>query len=94
MVKFFDRDVYTKEEWLDLMGEHLSGTCMNSVREIFSDEDYLVGINYFEITEDEFEKYLVDQGIYECNSCGWWTYAGEGDGTYCDDCVDDENEEE
>lgn len=94
MVKFFDNDIKTEGEWLDLMGDDLAGSCMNTVSGVMHDEHYLPGIEFWSITEEDFERYLVDEGIYECNQCGWWTYPGEGDGTYCDDCHEDNAEEE
>lgn len=65
------------------MGEVLSGSCTNSVNYALcaildrepSDEEY-----------DELLKYLTGEGIFECEECGWWTFAGEGDGEYCEQC--------
>lgn len=94
MVKFFDKEVTDKWDWLELMGNHLSGSCMNTVDGCLNDEDFLPGIKFWNITEDEFNRYLEDHGIYECNTCGWWTYEGEGDGTDCDDCHDDKAEQD
>jgi len=91
MPMFYGEKISTKEDWMAKMAEHLSGSCMNHVD--FEDGDYLPGIKEFEITEEEFEQYLIDHGIFECNDCGWWTYEGEGDGTYCDDCQENHAEE-
>lgn len=94
MVEFFDKMIETKEEWLQLMADHLSGSCMNSVDGTMEDEYYLPGIKFWNITEEEFARYLDDNCIFECDTCGWWTYSGEGDGVTCDDCLEDRKDEE
>lgn len=38
-----------------------------------------------------FEQFLVDNECYECYVCGWWTHPGEG--TLCDDCLKDLEDE-
>lgn len=94
MVDFFGENVKTKNRWIEIMAEHLSGTCMGDWLTCMEDEHYAPGVKEFGITEEEFTKYLDDQGIYECDACGWWTYSGEGDGRLCDDCLEDSDGEE
>jgi hypothetical protein len=84
----------TKEDVMDQIGQHLSGSCMNSVEQCWEDEEYLKGINAYGITEDDVYDHLATHGIYQCDSCGWWTYEGEGDGIDCDDCANDKASEE
>jgi len=48
-----------------------------------------------EVTDEEEEQvldYLHDMEIHECAGCGWWTNSGEGNGEYCDDCLQDQED--
>jgi hypothetical protein len=82
------------DEIMEMMADHLSGTCMTHIESVMKDDEFSKAVKEFGVTEDQFAKYLSDEGIYECGTCGWWTYQGEGDGTDCDDCVDDKAEED
>jgi hypothetical protein len=83
----YDKICNDKDDVMAMMAGSLSGTCMNYPSNLFDDSEYLRGIKHFHITEKDFCTYLTEEGIYECETCGWWTYAGNGDGTNCDDCV-------
>lgn len=81
--------IINKDQMLGIMGNALSGTCMESVDSIINNAEYAKGCKHFNITEYEFTRYLDDECIFECDKCGWWTYPGEGDGMTCDACLDD-----
>ena len=79
------------EEVMVEAGKYLEGSCMNSP------EFCLMTILEREATqeeEDQFLEYLEKEGIYACEVCGWFTYAGEGDGLNCDDCIKEAEEVE
>lgn len=94
MVKYFDKEIYTKEAWLELMADNLSGTCMQSVYSQMENEYFLPGIKAFKITEEDFENYLNDHNIINCEACGWWTYEGESVDDLCDNCHQEHRPEE
>jgi hypothetical protein len=93
-MKIYGAEIKTKEDMLEEMASSLSGTCMQSIEGIMNDEEYSVGIKHFSITEDEFITYLDCAGIFECATCGWWTYSGEGNGVNCDQCECEEEAED
>jgi hypothetical protein len=96
MVKYYSKEVETKQDALEIFGDYLAGTLNNESACLDeTDEDFAPLVKAFNITEDDLLQYLNDAGIIQCEGCGWWTYSGEGDGTYCDDCMcDQENDED
>jgi formylmethanofuran dehydrogenase subunit E len=67
----------------------VAGTCDTHTQDYFD----LHGI-----THDEFDEILINEGIFLCDSCGWFCYDDEsnvinGD-QVCDDCVIEESTSE
>jgi hypothetical protein len=81
----------TDQELHDIAG-YIAGSCQMG--------PWLKGMLERPVTqeeEDQVYNYLADEGIHECEGCGWWTHPHEGDGEYCDECLenlrtDDEEE--
>jgi len=75
----------TKEQFQEA-AEYIAGTAMLTVESALSD------VVERDVTTEEVDKFaaiLDEQGIHQCEMCEWFTHPGEGDGTYCDSCLDD-----
>ena len=93
-MKIYDQEINDANEIMEMMAAHLSGTCMTHIDATMENDEFSKAVKEFGVTEEMFEKYLLDEGIFECDTCGWWTYAGEGNGVDCDDCIKEEDEDD
>lgn len=75
----------TKEQFQEA-ADYIAGSAMLTMENALSD------VIERDVTQDEVDKFaefLEGQDIHQCEMCGWFTHSGEGDGTYCDQCLDD-----
>jgi hypothetical protein len=66
--------------------DYLAGSCMLSMEQALSSAAEILGHTDPITDEDmeEFREFVERIEMYQCESCGWWTYPGE----FCD-CEDE-----
>ena len=77
-----------------IFNEDLKGTCLRS----WEDSLYDYGIEteeLFQYLEEDTVLTILDETVFECDSCGWW-YGVEEKGweNNCASCDQDEDEDE
>lgn len=75
----------TKEQFQEAL-DYIAGTCMITPQQAL---ETVIDRDASEQELEEFEAILINAEVFECDSCGWFTHSGEGDGTYCSSCLDD-----
>lgn len=73
-----------------VFSEDLMGNC-RSENEILN--DYFKPNTLSRIAKLDYSK-IVDEIGFECGICNWWYPVGEGDGEFCDSCLEEQNYEQ
>ena len=80
------------EKHLEEIRDYIAGSCqMGGIVPVI---ELITGEAPSDLDEDAVMIYLETEGMFECESCGWWNHPGEGSPPICDECLGDEHEDD